>query len=37
MDASDVDVSAAGDVVSWSRADIDISIRGLIRALFLAP
>ncbi len=37
MDALDVDVSAAGDAVSWRRADIDISVPGLIRAVFLAP
>jgi hypothetical protein len=30
-------VSAARDAVSWRRADIDISVPGLIRAVFLAP
>lgn len=36
MDASDVDVSAAGDTVFWRRADIDISVAGLVRAVFLS-
>jgi hypothetical protein len=32
-----VTVSRAGDALSWRSADVDIAVRGLIRALFLIP
>jgi hypothetical protein len=36
-DLATISVSPAGNAVSWRSADVDISVPGLIRSVFLAP